>query len=241
MARNARKISKNGIYHTVLRCVEGRKLFGDGEDCERFKQVLMECKEKSGIRLMAYSLSADTAHLVLKTGDEPLSSVVKRICTKYIHWYNRKYGSGGKLLRDRYKSEPLEEKARLVCAVKYVHALPSSICSSADEYKNGGSLIDTDVLSRVAAKAELLKADEPDNAHGFIGEGNYAKKALTDDEAKKILSTDFACNSPEDVLILSEDFREIIIKRLHSAGASIRQISRLTGMGKSIVERRLKK
>lgn len=240
MARIARKISKNGIYHAVLRSVDGRSMFCENEDYEKFIQVLGECKKTSGFLIFAYSLSPDTVHLVIKTGETPLSMVFKRINTKYIYWYNRKYGCAGKLLRDRYKSEPLETEERIAGAVKYVHSVSNAAYTSLNEYKNGGSRIDADVIYRTVTKAELLNADEPVNAEDYIGENNYAKKGLSDDEVKKILSMDYACNSTEDVLILSEDFREIIIKRLHSAGASIRQISRLTGIGKSIIERKLR-
>ncbi|MCQ2462819.1 MAG: transposase [Clostridia bacterium] len=240
MARSARKISENGLYHAVLRSVDGRSMFYENEDYEKFIQVLGECKKTSEFLLFAYSLSPDMVHIIIKTGDTPLSMIFKRINTKYIYWYKRKYGCTGKLLRDRYKSEPLDTVERLAGAVKYVHSVPGAACTSLDEYKNGGSRIDADVIYRTVTKAELLNADEPVNAEDYIGENNYAKKGLSDDEVKKILSMDYACNSTEDVLILSEDFREIIIKRLHSAGASIRQISRLTGIGKSTVERKLR-
>ena len=238
MSRSARKISSNGVYHVVLHSLEGNLLFNENDDYEKFSTVIKECVENFGVLILAYSFSADTVHLILKTGEEPLSAVVKKITTKYIFWYNKKYSHSGKLLHDRYKSEPLESNERIASAVRYVHSL-YGLLNSRNEYNGEQNIADTKAALRFATKAELLK--DADESESFIGEKNYAGKPISDEQVKKILSVDFACNSPEDVLILSDDFRQVIISRLHSAGASVRQISRLTGIGKNTVERKLKK
>ena len=43
-------------------------------------------------------------HLLLRTGNVSVSTVMKRVLTGYAFWSNRKYGRHGHLFRNRYKS-----------------------------------------------------------------------------------------------------------------------------------------
>lgn len=47
MPRTARKKSKSGIYHIVLRGINRQTIFEDDEDAEKFLQTLKEYKRKS--------------------------------------------------------------------------------------------------------------------------------------------------------------------------------------------------
>ena len=56
MSRAARKKSSTGIYHIMLRGINGQTIFIDDEDNERFLQTLSECKAVSGFKLYGYCL-----------------------------------------------------------------------------------------------------------------------------------------------------------------------------------------
>ena len=56
-------------------------------------------------------------HLLLKINETPLESVMKRIITKFVYFYNTKYARIGHLFQDRYKSEPVEDDKYLLQAV----------------------------------------------------------------------------------------------------------------------------
>jgi len=45
MPRQARKKSESGIYHVMLRGINQQQIFEDKEDCDKFLNILKDCKE----------------------------------------------------------------------------------------------------------------------------------------------------------------------------------------------------
>ena len=66
MPRQARKKSESGIYHVMLRGINQQQIFEDSEDCDKFIQILQECKAVSGFKLFAYCLMGNHIHLLIK-------------------------------------------------------------------------------------------------------------------------------------------------------------------------------
>ena len=56
MPRQARRKSESGIYHIMLRGINQQQIFEDGEDYEKFLQILKDCKTVSEYKLFAYCL-----------------------------------------------------------------------------------------------------------------------------------------------------------------------------------------
>lgn len=63
MPRQARKKSKSGIYHILIRGINQQQIFEDNEDFEKFLQVLKDCKAISKYKLFAYCLMGNHIHL----------------------------------------------------------------------------------------------------------------------------------------------------------------------------------
>ena len=76
MPRSARKVSKTGIYHVMLRGINKQDIFEDDEDYIRFLTVVRECKDISDFELYAYCLMTNHVHFLLKTVEEPLEMIV---------------------------------------------------------------------------------------------------------------------------------------------------------------------
>jgi hypothetical protein len=53
MPRQVRQKSERGIYHVLLRGINGHTVFEDEEDHVKYLLGVKECKEKSGFKLMA--------------------------------------------------------------------------------------------------------------------------------------------------------------------------------------------
>ena len=94
MPRAAREPSGTGIYRVMLRGIGKQNIFGDDLDKKKVMQILAASKEKGGFRLYAYCLMNDHVHLLLKVGKDPLATVVKRIGSNYVYWYNTRYARG---------------------------------------------------------------------------------------------------------------------------------------------------
>lgn len=62
---------------------------------------------------------------------------------------------------------------------------------------------------------------------------------LTDEEAKALIIKISKCKTVGEFQLLDSAMRNSCIHKLHDKGLSIRQISRLTGLSKKIVERNI--
>ena len=125
MPRNARKQSKSGIFHVMLRGINRQVIFQDDEDCEKYLQCLVECQKLSGFQLYAYCLMGNHVHLLLEEKKEPLSQIFKRLGVRYVYWYNWKYKRTGHLFQDRFKSEPVEDDSYFLAVLRYIFQNPA--------------------------------------------------------------------------------------------------------------------
>ena len=66
--------------------------------------------------------------------------------------------------------------------------------------------------------------------------GINRQQIFEDEEAKRVIDKISKCKSAASFQALETSKRNLCIKKLHKNGLSIRQISRLTGISKKIVE-----
>ena len=121
----------------MLRGINQQQIFEDAEDCDKFIQILQECKAISGFKLFAYCLMGNHIHLLIKPENEPIEQVFKRIGGRYVYWYNVKYRRTGHLFQDRFKSEPVEDDGYFLAAIRYIHQNPlkAGICKRIEDYE----------------------------------------------------------------------------------------------------------
>ena len=101
--RNARKLSKTGIYHIMLRGNEKRDIFEDDADKLAFINFLYNKKVDEGCLVYAYCLMDNHVHLVVKEGVNGLAKFMRRIGTSYAKYYNQRYNRSGHLFQDRFQ------------------------------------------------------------------------------------------------------------------------------------------
>jgi len=246
--RQARKQSESGIYHIILRGINKQVIFEDKEDHAAFLSILYDYKEISGYKLFAYCLMGNHVHLLIKVEQEPLDRIFRRIASKYVFWYNNKYQRVGHLFQDRYKSEPVETDAYLLTSIRYIHQNPLKaklaknlsdyLYSSYNDYVDDKkeNLTDTEFVLDIINKPEFIEYHAKTNEDTCL---EITEKVfyLTDEKAKQLILKTTKCKSTTDVQQLDVKTRNKAIKKLKSCGISIRQLSRLTGISKSIIER----
>ena len=115
MARQAREVSGTGIYHVMMRGINRQNIFEDDEDYTRFMELLyqMVCPVDdkgqtlpSRCIIYAYCLMTNHVHLLIRDGSESLAEVIKRICTSYAQYYNKKYLRFGHLFQGAQGDSP---------------------------------------------------------------------------------------------------------------------------------------
>ena len=124
MPRTARKKCESGIYHIILRGINKQTVFYDDEDREVFLNRLKLIKEEMPYKIYAFCLMDNHIHLLLKETGNSTGKILLKILSSYVFWYNKKYDRCGNLFQDRYKSEPINTDAHLLCAARYIHQNP---------------------------------------------------------------------------------------------------------------------
>ena len=251
MPRQARKRSKTGIYHIMLRGINRQTIFEDEQDYVKFIKILRQCKEKSGFKLYGYCLMSNHVHLLLSEGEESISLVMQRMCSSYVYWYNWKYDRFGHLFQERYKSEAVENEAYLITVLRYIHQNPvkagitNSVVrykwSSYHEYIRRQNMIDCEfILALFATEKQTAKKE----FEKYMNETNedvcldyQEKHRIADEEIVKLIEDTYGVKKGFFHLLGRKE-KDLILKELKAInGITIRQLVRVTGISKSMVEK----
>lgn len=244
MPRSARKKSNSGIYHIMLRGINRQQIFEDEEDNQHFLETLLKYKEQCEYIIYAYCFMGNHIHILLKEGKEDLTLMLKRIAGSYVYWYNWKYHRSGHLFQDRFKSEPVEDDSYFLTVLRYIHQNPikSGLCKKAEQYSYSSineyltypNLVDTEFTYSLITKEQFIDFHKEENSDLCLEMEEQFR--LTDAEAKLIIQKITKCKTITEFQALDKTKRNLYIQKLFSKGLSIRQISRLTGVSKKIVE-----
>ena len=250
MPRKARKLAESGIYHVMLRGIDRQRIFEDQEDCEYFLNILRECRVCSNFQLYAFCLMGNHVHLLLKIQDEGLETVFKRIGGRYVYYYNAKYQRVGPLFQGRFKSEPVEEDTYFITVLRYIHQNPvkAGLCkkvedyaySSFCEYMSKSEWVDFEFAFSLIDYADFLRFNNAPNSDSCLEMNTSMCHAVTDMQAQDIIAKISHCKTVVEFQELSEKKKERYVKKIHEKGVSVRQINRLTGTTKGMVEKFLK-
>jgi len=251
MARQARVKSATGIYHVLLKGLDGRNLFLDDSDRSIFMEKLNKARETGGFQLYAYCLMDNHVHLLIKEG-EALGTSIKRITVGYVQLHNRKYGRTGHLFQSRFRSEAVEAEQYLLSVVRYIHRNPlkAGMVSRLEEYpwSSYHKMIQVDQGNPAILDRGIIKAHFPTVAD-FV---RFSEKENQDDGLEVHPKTRWSDELLTDMLKhnreyqnlgeLSVDKRNLLIRQIQQeSGGSIRQLSRVLGLGKMMVEQALKR
>jgi putative transposase len=124
MPRKARIDAPGALHHIMCRGIERREIFRDDTDrnnlIERFGRLVSETKTVC----CAWALLTNHFHLLLKTGNMPIATVMRRLLTGYAVTFNRRHQRTGHLFQNRYKSILCQEDPYLLELVRYIHLNP---------------------------------------------------------------------------------------------------------------------
>lgn len=96
----------------------------DNQDRDDFLKRLGNIVTESGTLCYAWSLLPNHFHLLLKTGNVPVATVMRRLLTGYVIRFNGRHGRSGHLFQNRYKSILCQEDAYLKELIRYIHLNP---------------------------------------------------------------------------------------------------------------------
>ena len=124
MPRDKRLQITGGVYHVISRGIERRDIFMDDDDRKEFISRLEQALEKTGAQCLAWCLMSNHFHLLVRTGKQSLSDLMRKLLTGYAIYFNRKHKRHGYLYQNRYKSVLCQEDVYLLELVRYIHLNP---------------------------------------------------------------------------------------------------------------------
>lgn len=250
MPRHARKTSSTQTYHVVIKGADRHFLFEEPKDYLKFLDILEEYKIECKFELFAYCLMSNHVHLLIHTPETPLATIFRKINTKYAVWFNLKYDRTGYVLDGRYYSEPVDTIKYLFTVTRYIHLNPMKAglekapgasypwSSFSDYQKKTPGLTDKALMIELFGGMDAFLSFHKTicNDDDCIDIHNWRKR-IPDDVAKNIILETCNCESIMDFQNFSTVQRNMYIKTLHEKGISIRQLNRLTGTPRGVIEK----
>jgi putative transposase len=124
MPRQPRLDAPGTLHHVMGRGIERMKLFRNNNDREDFINRIKELCLKGSWIVYAWALLSNHFHLLLRTGNQPLSKNMRRLLTGYVINFNRRHKRYGHLFQNRYKSIICEDDPYLLELTRYIHLNP---------------------------------------------------------------------------------------------------------------------
>jgi REP element-mobilizing transposase RayT len=247
MPKAAREKSRTGIYHVMLRGVNRQQIFEEKKDYYHFLQLTEKYKEKHSFTLYGYCLMENHVHMLIKEGPVSISDSMRDIGGGYASWYNVKYDRVGHLLQSRFKSECVTTAGSLLRVIRYIHQNPvkAGICqnvsdyrfSSYSEYVRYPKRTDTEIVLKYVPINKFIEFNNTYEDEKFLDLPEKKSPRLTEDKVKSLLKTVSGCTNITEFQALPKDERRHILLTLKKDGASIRQLNRLTGESRNIIQR----
>lgn len=124
MPRGPRLDAPGILHHVVVRGIERRPIFRDDRDRDDFVRRLSDLALAQAIRIYAWALLPNHAHLLVRTEGKPLARAMRSLLTGYAGTFNRRHHRAGHLFQNRYKSIVIEEEPYFLELVRYLHLNP---------------------------------------------------------------------------------------------------------------------
>ena len=262
MPRQPRESSGTGIYHVMMRGINHQNIFDEQEDYYQFlttMYVMAQSYESDGTLagrnyvLYAYCLMSNHIHFLIREREDTIGMAIKRMASSYVYYYNHKYSRDGHLFRERFKSEPVNDMAYFVTLLRNIHQNPVKAgmvervedyeFSSWGEYTDPNSMLfhlcDTrTVLNRIPYSDLDGLVNEPlSDDVACLDIEDASKSRPSDDQVMLLMKEKAGATNSSAFQQLPDEIKRSILVELKGRRASLRQLERLTGIGKSMIYR----
>ena len=135
MSRKPRIFVPGAVHHVMARGIDGKDIFSDEEDRQRFLLYLSSGIFRSGYRCYAWALMSNHYHLLLRASEIPLWRLMRPLNSHYGQHFNRKYQRRGYLFQDRYHSIVTQDQNYVEELVRYIHLNPvrAGLCADLND------------------------------------------------------------------------------------------------------------
>lgn len=244
MPRKARRMSLSGYMHVITRGIGRQLLFEEEQDYQHYLSALQKYCIETDVHVCAYCLMENHVHLLLHGKSESIVLLMKKLGVNYSGWFNWKYERVGHLFQDRYKSEPVENDTYLFTVFRYILRNPekAGICP-ASEYRWSSYHLFEDPPDFMELDPFRSQFADFEHYQSFISAGaedeclEFREAPHNDQWAQSVIRKELGIRSGTELQNYDRRARDIALATLKSKGLSTRQIERLTGINRNIVQR----
>ncbi|MDZ5471858.1 transposase [Bacillus sp. 31A1R] len=136
MGRAKRIWSPEHFHHVTSRGNWRDYLFRGNRDFMYFLRLLSYIHRNHAIEITSYCLMSNHYHLLLRSKEASLSSIMSRINKSYSDYYNYRYKVTGHLFEKRFFSKPIYDDLGIAEVSRYIHLNPleASIVEDPQDY-----------------------------------------------------------------------------------------------------------
>lgn len=186
MPRAPRIELAGATFHITARSSRGDALFVDREDSLKFLAIFEDICADHSWDCHAWALLPDRYHLTIRTNEASLAKGMQRLNGRYAGWVNRKRGSSGHLLAERYRAVLVDPDNWLLPLVRLVALEPvrAGLAQRPEQWLWGSYryLVQegTKDLPPHFVRDEVLRQAGPDAAAARLAIQDYVATGLSD-------------------------------------------------------------
>ena len=252
MPHTARKRSESTFYHVVTKGDGGQIIFESDADRRRYLEILEKAVGDHDVELHAFCLMDNHVHLLVRDNGKALSAFMKQLDETYAMYFRKLTGRVGHVFQRRYWSEPVETEEHYLAALRYIHANPepAGICAAKD-YKwssyaafagkaKAPTFVTTDFALSLLGDARQFAAFQKVGGRSALPfPGSALHRHLTSDELVQIANELLGREALATIRRMKPRERAALLEKLVDAGFTDGEIGRVTGLGKSSIQREL--
>ena len=224
-------------------------LFEEEADYKTYILLMMKYSDEEDITIMSYCLMVNHVHMLLKYSGKNISEFVQKLDSQYALYFNAKYERVGHLFQGRYIMENVISDQYFLTVNRYILQNPekAGICKTADyrwsslwKHDTINKFVDTSLAEQILggyeAFFEYVIAENDEMCLDYADDCSRKTKYVNQDSivlAKKILGIE----NLFDVKLYDAKARNEALRKLRNEGFTVRQIERLTGIGRGVIQR----
>ena len=244
MPRTARKISKTGFYHIIIRGVNKTEIFIDDEDRKMFLHLLKYYSVELNCKIYTYCLMSNHVHLLIEDKELKIGELMKNVTCVYAGEFNKKHERVGHLFQDRFKSQNVENQNYLLRLIRYIHRNPekAGICKTEDykwssysEVIYGSKIVDRDFILSIYSDNSFyainqFKKQMTGNNEDII-DSAFIEEKITDAQARNLI--EYVIKTKQIPEINEENLVKVVCKIKEIKNISVEQILRVIEVSKA--------
>ena len=242
MARIARVFGDSGYMHVYTRGKGKQVIFADRADYIHYLNLLKKYSSETRVTICAFCLMGNHVHLLVYDPERNITNLMQKLNSAYAGYFNWKYKRSGHLFEGRFHGIPIESEAYLLTVFRYILNNPKSanICetekylwNSYSRYGKTESFVDTSEMQKLIGSWEEY---ESFIAAKYEDCPELEENSRSDNWAKAVMRDVLCIKSGTELQSYETIARNNALRLLKSRGVTDKQIERLTGIRRSVIE-----